>query len=220
MRTCFLRSSLMVNEDTPSSYLPDCTPGMMSSNFADCQSVFRPSLLATALNRSTSNPMTVLPSVSRNSLGAYDESVPMLIVPADLIDAGTFAASALSTELVTAGAPPPLELLPPQADMPAAIASTAIAASQWRGLPNELMSPPRSDARWSTYRRAAGQYSGDRCGAVALHCPSRPRIGRSLRGQATPRYASLTAGSRSSSAPVPLLTIRPVSSTYARCARD
>jgi hypothetical protein len=60
----------MVNDDTPASYLPDWTPGMMSANLEGCHSVCRPSLAATALNRSTSKPTTVLPSVSRNSLGA------------------------------------------------------------------------------------------------------------------------------------------------------
>jgi hypothetical protein len=38
-----------------------------------------------------------LPSESRNSLGAYVESVPMVSLPADLMSAGTFAASAAST---------------------------------------------------------------------------------------------------------------------------
>jgi len=69
MLTCFSRSSLTVNDETPASYLPDWRPGMIASNTADSYSVFRPSLAATALNRSTSKPMTVLPSVSRNSFG-------------------------------------------------------------------------------------------------------------------------------------------------------
>ena len=127
----------------PASYLPDCTPGMMSSNFADCHSVFRPSFCATALNRSTSKPITVLPSVSRNSLGAYVESVPMMILPADLIDAGTLAASAVSTEVVTAGAPPEVPLLLPQPAMANATANTPITPSQTRvrGPVKELISP-------------------------------------------------------------------------------
>src|SRR5262245_8880224 len=97
MLACFIRSALMVNEDTPALYLPDATPVMMESNFADCHSVLRPSLAATALNRSTSKPWTVLSSEARNSLGAYVESVPIMIFPADLMDAGTFAASFEST---------------------------------------------------------------------------------------------------------------------------
>src|SRR5579859_6848952 len=140
MVTCFSRSALIVNEETPMLYLPDVTPGMMSSNFALCQLVFRPSFPATALNRSTSNPMTVLPSVSRNSLGAYVESVPMLITPADLMAAGTFAASELSTEVVTAGAPPPLELPPPQPARAMVTARTAPTPSQPRDLTCELIS--------------------------------------------------------------------------------
>src|SRR4051794_234063 len=106
MVTCFSRVGLTVNEDTPTLYLPVLTPGMMPSNDADCHSVFRPSLPATALNRSTSKPFTVLPSVSRNSLGAYVESVPMVSLPADLMFAGTLAASAVSTDEDGAGAEP------------------------------------------------------------------------------------------------------------------
>src|SRR5213078_3103057 len=123
----------MVNDDTPSSYLPDCTPGMMSSNFADCQSVFRPSFAATALNRSTSNPMTVLPSVSRNSLGAYVESVPMRILPSDLMAAGTFAASAESTAVDGVGPAVPDSLFfSPHAASGSASAATASTATAKR----------------------------------------------------------------------------------------
>src|SRR4051794_32598732 len=108
MVTCLRRSGLMVNDETPTLYLPVPTPGMMLSNVADCHCVVRPSLPATALKRSTSKPITVLPSASRNSLGAYVESVPMTSLPADLMSAGTFAASALSTDDEGAGAPEPL----------------------------------------------------------------------------------------------------------------
>src|SRR3954451_5332616 len=108
MVASFSRSTLTVNDETPTLYLPVPTPGMMLSKLADCQSVVRPNFCATALNRSTSNPMTVLPSVSRNSLGAYDESVPMISLPDALMSAGTFAASALSTVDDGAGAPPGL----------------------------------------------------------------------------------------------------------------
>ena len=63
MLTSCLRSRLMVNDDTPTSYLPDWRPGMMSAKLAGCHSVSRPSLVATASNNSTSKPVIVLPSV-------------------------------------------------------------------------------------------------------------------------------------------------------------
>src|SRR4030095_7608513 len=56
MVTCCVRASLMVNDDTPNSYLPDWRPGMMASNLAGWYSVFRPSLAATALDRSRFQP--------------------------------------------------------------------------------------------------------------------------------------------------------------------
>src|SRR5262245_12072352 len=111
MVTCFMRSALMVNDETPMSYLPDVTPGMIASNGADTHCVLMPSFPATALKRSTSKPITVLPSVSRNSLGGYVESVPMTIVPFDLIAAGTFAASDGSTDDAIVGVLPPPALL-------------------------------------------------------------------------------------------------------------
>ncbi len=70
MLACFSRVPLTVNDETPISYLPDETPGMIASNGAGVNDALSPSLAATALNRSTSNPITVLPSLSRNSLGA------------------------------------------------------------------------------------------------------------------------------------------------------
>src|SRR6266511_3886366 len=128
MLTCFNRSGLMVNDETPALYLPEFTPGMILPNVADCHSVVRPSLAATALNRSTSKPITVLPSVSRNSLGAYVESVPTISFPAALMSAGTFAASALSTDDDAAGAvapvPEPPFDSPPQAAIDAVSAAT------------------------------------------------------------------------------------------------
>src|SRR4051795_4452589 len=116
MVTCFSRWGLTVNEDTPTLYFPVPTPGMMLLNDADCHSVFRPSLAATALNSSTSKPFTVLPSVSRNSLGAYVESVPMVIVPSLLTEAGTWPASCESTDdwVLTVWLSPPDDP-PPQA---------------------------------------------------------------------------------------------------------
>ena len=52
------------------SYLPLLTPRMIESKPVGTHSVLTPNLAATASNRSTSMPMTVLPSVSRNSFGA------------------------------------------------------------------------------------------------------------------------------------------------------
>src|SRR3954451_5368703 len=130
MVTCFSRWGLTVNEDTPTLYFPVPTPGMMLLNDADCHSVFRPSLAATALNSSTSKPFTVLPSVSRNSLGAYVESVPMVSFPADLMSAGTFAARALSTDDDGVGAEPvPVPLLSFDSPPHAASATVMVAAA-------------------------------------------------------------------------------------------
>src|SRR6476469_6185245 len=97
MLTCFLRSGLMVKLETPMSYLPLVTPRMIVGKPAGTYSVLRPSLAATALNRSMSKPSTVLPSVASISLGAYVGSVPTTILPADFSLAGTFAARAWST---------------------------------------------------------------------------------------------------------------------------
>src|SRR5919199_6183265 len=130
MLTCFGRWGLMVKDETPTLYLPVPTPGMMLSNVADCHWVVNPSLPATALNRSTSKPITVLPSVSRNSLGAYVESVPMTSLPADLIWDGTFAASAASAD--AEGAEPPAEPVPvppPDSEPQAAIDTVNAAAT-------------------------------------------------------------------------------------------
>src|SRR3954449_11292444 len=129
MVASFRRSAFTVNEETPTVYFLLATPGMMLSNEADCHSVVRPSLPATALNRSTSKPMTVLPSVSRYSLGAYDESVPTMIFPADLSAAGTFAASALSTADDAAGEPPPDPVSVPLDSLPQAASDTVKAAA-------------------------------------------------------------------------------------------
>src|SRR3712207_1485290 len=119
-----MRSALMVNDETPMLYFLLVTPGMMLSNEADCHSVARPSFCATALNRSTSTPLTVLPSASRNSFGAYVESVPMMIFPADLIAAGTLSASAVSAEADGTGVPEPVSLdSSPQADSDTVIAA-------------------------------------------------------------------------------------------------
>ncbi len=52
------------------SYFLPWTPVMIEAKSAGCHSVLTPNLAATALNRSTSKPCTVLPSPARNSLGA------------------------------------------------------------------------------------------------------------------------------------------------------
>src|SRR4051812_25614645 len=129
MVASFRRSGLTVNEETPTLYFPLLTPGMMLSNVADCHWVVRPSFAATALNRSTSKPMTVLPSASRNSLGAYDESVPMLSLPPALMSAGTFAARALSTVALAAGDAPEPEPVPVSPDSEPQAASEVLNAA-------------------------------------------------------------------------------------------
>ncbi len=68
--TCLVRSGLIVNDDTPASYFPDCTAGRMFPNSLGTQSIRKPSLAAIASYSSTSMPITVLPSVSMNSFGA------------------------------------------------------------------------------------------------------------------------------------------------------
>src|SRR4051812_41231872 len=108
MLTCFLRSGLMVNDETPISYFWLLTPSMIWPNGAVTNLAFSPSLAATALKTSTSKPWIVLPSSARNSLGAYVESVPTRISPSLLIESGTFAASAASTLDVALGVLLPL----------------------------------------------------------------------------------------------------------------
>jgi hypothetical protein len=70
MLACCSRSGLIVNDETPVSYLPEPTPAMIESNGAVSNCAFRPSFCATRVNRSTSKPMIVWPSSARNSLGA------------------------------------------------------------------------------------------------------------------------------------------------------
>ena len=70
MSTCFSRSALSVNDDMPSSYFLAAMPGRMPSNALFWNSTSNPSFWPTALPRSTSMPMIVVPSVSTNSLGA------------------------------------------------------------------------------------------------------------------------------------------------------
>src|SRR6266540_2134583 len=60
MFTCCLRLALMVNEDTPMSYLPPWTPVMMVSKRAGLYSTVTPNFAATALKMSTSMPTTLI----------------------------------------------------------------------------------------------------------------------------------------------------------------
>src|SRR6266511_2439926 len=182
----------MVKEETPSSYLPDWMPGMMSPNLLSTHSVVKPIFLATASKRSTSNP-TILP-FSLNSLGGYVSSVPILSFPSALMPAGTLATRPGSASVVGVGPPVP----PPFFSSPHA-ANDSVSASP-------AASPSAAPLR-KVVRNIALSYVDGGHDAVGACC------------QATPRYASLTAGSCSRSSPLPLLTIRPVSSTYPRCAR-
>src|SRR6266540_425612 len=182
----------MVKEETPSSYLPDWMPGMMSPNLLSTHSVVKPIFLATASKRSTSNP-TILP-FSLNSLGGYVSSVPILSFPTALMPAGTLATRPGSASVVGVGPPVP----PPFFSSPHA-ANDSVSASP-------AASPSAAPLR-KVVRNIALSYVDGGHDAVGACC------------QATPRYASLTAGSCSRSSPLPLLTIRPVSSTYPRCAR-
>jgi hypothetical protein len=65
-----MRSALIVKDETPASYLPDWTAGMMSPNVEGTHSTSRSSLPAIASKSSTSMPITVFPSASMNSFGA------------------------------------------------------------------------------------------------------------------------------------------------------
>src|SRR5918994_86265 len=96
MVACSSRSGLIVKLETPMSYLPLWTPRMIASKAEGTHSVLTPNFAMTASKRSTSMPMTVLPSVSRYSLGWYVASVPTTMVPALLIFSGSFATSAWS----------------------------------------------------------------------------------------------------------------------------
>src|SRR5947209_5285621 len=154
MVACASRSLLIVNEETPASYLPEPTPAMIESNDAVWNLAFRPSFAATSWNRSTSNPTIVFPSGARNSLGAYVVSLPTLMTPSPLTAAGTSAASDWSAETLGSapvGMPlllPPPPLLPepePELDEPlpqpvmtrAVVASVAVATARRRGRDRE-----------------------------------------------------------------------------------
>jgi hypothetical protein len=130
---------LSVNDDMPSSYFLAAMPGRMPSNALFWNSTSSPSFWPTAFPRSTSIPMIVVPSVSTNSLGAYDASEPTTILPSDATSDGTSLASASS--FCTAGAglvlappagcallPPPPLPSPPAPQPATATASSATAS--------------------------------------------------------------------------------------------
>src|SRR3954453_19124760 len=96
MLTCFLRSSLMVNDETPTSYFPVLVPAMIESKLEGTNSTSTPNFWPTALKRSTSKPCTVLPSPARNSLGAEEAAVPTTIFLPVFALSGSLAASAES----------------------------------------------------------------------------------------------------------------------------
>src|SRR4029453_12600694 len=89
MWAAYLRLSLMVNEETPTSYLPLVTPAMIVSKPAGCQATVTPNFCATASNTSTSMPTTLLPPC-RNSFGGYVASTPTTILPAEAAFGGSF----------------------------------------------------------------------------------------------------------------------------------
>src|SRR5689334_5115264 len=169
MLVCCSRCLLMVNDETPISYLPDDTPGMIALNGAGENFAFRPSLAATALNRSTSKPMTVLPSLARNSLGAYVASVPTVMLPSAPTVEETFFASAGSADTPAAGLaedPPPgeLELLdeppdPPQAASDRASVVAAMAASGSRDFVYRIVRLQSESVGTGLQRRLCGRCS-------------------------------------------------------------
>ena len=85
---------------------------MILSNAASVYWALRPSTVATASMRSTSNP-TILPLESLNSFGAYGTFTPTMSLPVDLILSGTSAA--IASTLATAALDEPPLLAPPAA---------------------------------------------------------------------------------------------------------
>src|SRR4051812_48378676 len=131
MFACCMRSGLIVNDETPASYLPEPTPAMIESNGDVSNCAFRPSFCATSVNRSTSKPTMVEPSSARNSFGGYVVSLPTLITPSDAIESGTCDASAWSAE--TLGSAELLLALPPDDESdeppPQAVSASVAAAT-------------------------------------------------------------------------------------------
>src|SRR4051794_6342695 len=68
---------------------PACSAGMMPSKPVLVNFTATPSSLPSAAPRSGSRPMMVLLSLAKDSTGAYDASVAMVMTPADLILAGS-----------------------------------------------------------------------------------------------------------------------------------
>ena len=85
---------------------------MILSNAASVYWALRPSTVATASMRSTSNP-TIFPLESLNSFGAYGTFTPTISLPEDLILSGTRAA--IESTLATAALDEPPPLAPPPA---------------------------------------------------------------------------------------------------------
>jgi hypothetical protein len=86
---------------------------MMVSNVALSNTTCTPRTWPMALPRSTSMPWIVVLSSAKNSFGAYEASVATMILPADLILAGSSAASAASADRAGAvvAVEPPAESL-------------------------------------------------------------------------------------------------------------
>ena len=70
MLTCASRSLLIVNDETPISYLPRADAGDDRVERRGLELRLEAQLLRDRLKRSTSKPSIVLPSAARNSLGA------------------------------------------------------------------------------------------------------------------------------------------------------
>ncbi len=132
------RALVSVNEDMPTSNLPDVRPGMIVSKVALTTFAFRPRSGNSACARSASIPTTVCPLEPMNSFGAYVASAATMTAPIDLMLAGTSAAAgaytpAVFTPLALLAAElaldeledDELELELPQAAMPITAAETA-----------------------------------------------------------------------------------------------
>ena len=89
--TAFMRSGVMVNDETPISYF-EPIDGMIELKFDVCGSASRPNVFANALTMSTSKPTGVLPSAARNSAGAYDVSMPTVSLPSLVTEDGSILA--------------------------------------------------------------------------------------------------------------------------------
>ena len=97
------RAFVSLNDDIPTSYLPDWMPGMIVSKVAFTNFQVRPMTLPSACPSSGSHPVTVLPLEPMNSFGAYVASAATVSVPFDLTFAGTSAAILLFAPPALAG---------------------------------------------------------------------------------------------------------------------